>query len=301
MTWMSPRRARPARADRTDRADRADGADGRARARAAGYGLVTTVSCAAAVLLALPAPAAPARAPAGPAVAAPATTGAGNGVERQSARQIAARTSRALQGATSLHTHLVDRTARLNKHRPMTTDLRLDRRGNCQARLTYANGGNVALVKRGTHVWLRPNDTFWKTQVPGKAGRTAASFLHGRFVQGTTSSAFLQEAARLCDLRGFRKEIDTAATGASTLHKGRTTTVAGTRSVPISGRRNGRNTTVFVSAVGTAFPLRATVRGRTANVMVNLSDFNKPVPSKTPAPSDSVSVSELEARLSGGG
>ncbi|GHH77968.1 lipoprotein [Streptomyces sulfonofaciens] len=267
----------------------------------AGYGLVTTVGCAAVALLALPAAPSSAGAPPRTPSGAPATDGGNNGIERLSARQIADRSSKALRGASSLHARLDDRAARSDRHRPSSTDLRLDRRGNCTAGLGYSDGGRVSLVKRGNQVWLRPNDTFWKSQLPGRTGRAAASFLNGRWVHGTTSSNFLKEAARLCDLNGFRQEIGSAAmTASSTLRKGRTTSVAGTRAVPLTGTRSGRSSTVFVSAEGTPFPLRATVRGKQANVVVTLSDYNKAVPSKTPPASDSVDVSKLEARLSAG-
>ncbi|GHJ35102.1 hypothetical protein [Streptomyces sp. TS71-3] len=301
MASTSPRKPRSERTDRRSLPEyRRAGSARRRGPRLAGYGLLTTVSCAAVALAALPATPSSAGAEPRTPHAAPATSGGSNGIEKQSAQQIAGRSSKALQGASSLHAHLNDKSARSDPRRPSSTDLRLDRKGDCTAGLGYSNGGQVSLVKRGNQVWLRPNDTFWKTQLPGKTGRSAASFLHGRWVHGTTSSNFLQSAARLCDLNGFRKQVQTAAMGVGALHKGRATLVAGTRTVPLSGSRSGRSSTVFVSAVGTPFPLRATVHSSQANVDVTLSDYNKPVQTKTPPSSDSVDVAKLESRLSSG-
>ncbi len=289
MTETSPERPRRARADRASRS-------------LAGYGLLAAAGGTAAVLALsaapAPAPAASARAPSVAPVRAPATTGGGNGIEQLSAREIADRTKKALLAADSLHARLTDETARTSKHRPSAADLTLDRQGNCTGSLTFGQNGHILLVKRGNEVWLRPDKEFLKKEIP-KAGATIARVLGDRYVHGTVSNQFLRRAARFCDLDTFRKEIEAATTGASGLTKGQPTTVAGTRTVPLTGKQGKRSSTLYVAAEGTPYPLKAVVKGNQANVVTTLNGFNQPVPSKTPSASDSVDVSKLANQLPG--
>jgi hypothetical protein len=229
---------------------------------------------------------------------AQATTGGGNGIEKLSARKIADKAEKALLNARSLHVRLTDTAAGDSRHRPSQANLTLDRQGNCTGSLTFGQGGSVELVKRGDEVWLRADEQFWKKQVPG-AGGVIDRVVGDRYVHGNVDNAFLKKAARFCDLDTFRSQIKAATTGAGTLDKGRPTTVSGTRTVPLTGKQGDRSSTVYVSAEGTAYPLKAVVKGESVAVTTTLSGFNKPVPSKTPSSSDSVDVSKLTDRLPG--
>jgi hypothetical protein len=262
-----------------------------------GHGLLASAGATAAVLALAQAPA-PADTAHAPPAAVPAATGGSNGIEQLSARQIADRTKKALLSAGSLHARLTDSSARTSRHRPSAADLTLDRKGNCTGGLTFGTAGHVAVVKRGDEVWLRPDSAFLKQQVP-HVGGLIARVLRGRYVHGDLSNGFLRRVTRFCDLDTFRKEVEAATTGAGNLGKGRPTTVAGTRTVPLTGRQGNRSSTLYVSAEGTPYPLKTVVKGNQKDLVMTLNRFDQPVPSKTPSGSDSVDVSKLQQQLQG--
>lgn len=269
----------------------------------AGYGLLAAAGCTGLAVLALPAAppgagAAPAAAPRPVPAGAPAT-GSANGVEQQSARTVAARARKAMLDANSLHARLTDSRARTGTHRPSALDVTLDRQGNCTGRVTLGRGGSVQVIKRGDEVWVRPDRQFWKAQVSSDAAGAITRALGDRYVHGTVHDSLLRRAAGFCDLDTFDRHIEAASTGAGALHKGTPTTLNGTRTVPVTGRRDSAAVELWVAAEGTPYPLKATTQDGHRTVTATLDSFNRPVPSATPSASDSVEVSKLKDRLSG--
>ncbi|MFJ4715910.1 hypothetical protein [Streptomyces sp. NPDC088785] len=218
-----------------------------------------------------------------------------------SARQLADDAKKELLDATSLHLTVANRSDTGRDVRtPALFDLRLDRDGNCAGSLRMgvggADGGSVDLVKRGDQVWLKPDDTFWKTQVGGGSGTLAAQLFDGKYVHGTTDDEMLKSFADTCDLDAFRGRLDSGSAHSAQrkLSKGDATEVDGTGVVPLTGRDKGSTLTMYVTADAPHRLVKATEKGGGQNLTMTLADYDKPVPSATPSASESVDISKLD-------
>ncbi|MEV5607611.1 hypothetical protein [Streptomyces sp. NPDC052225] len=223
-----------------------------------------------------------------------------------SARELADDARQELLDAHSLHLTFTNRSDDTSDARtPAAFDLRLDEDGNCAGSLRMgtggADGGSVELVKRGDEVWMKPDATFWKTQVPGGAGDLAAQLFGDRYMHGTTDDPMLDGLAETCDLDAFRKQLDNGSGAAQDqLTKGDETKVAGTDVVPLTGRDDKNTITLYVTADDPHQLVRATEKGPDENITMTLTDYDKPVPSKTPSADESVDISKLHDVAPGG-
>ncbi|MYW67027.1 hypothetical protein GTY65_23575 [Streptomyces sp. SID8379] len=217
-----------------------------------------------------------------------------------SARQLADEAKQELLDAQSLHITLANRSDTERSTRtPAAFDLRLDEDGNCAGSLRMgvggANGGSVDLVKRGDEVWMKPDATFWKTQVGGGAGELASQLFGDRYVHGTTDDPMLAGLADTCDLDAFRGQLDSGSARAAqeSLTKGDATQVDGTGVVPLTGSEDGSTITMYVTSDAPHRLVRATEKGDDENITMTLTDYDTPVPDKTPSADESVDISKL--------
>lgn len=220
--------------------------------------------------------------------------------EDLSARQISDRAERELLDAKSVRLELKQQGTDTKGDEPVSMDLTLDEDDNCVGSLRMAGDrGGLELIKRGEKVWLKPDLAFWKSQLPGGRGEAAAEIIGDRYLYGTTDDALLKSMAGVCDLDAIQGEVKGKSEGNTALKKGGTTTVDGTSVVPVSGVEDGRTTTLYVAAEGTPYLVRATEKGPGTDSTLTLSDYDKPVPSKTPSDEDSVDVSQLRGQVPG--
>jgi hypothetical protein len=225
------------------------------------------------------------------------TARADDSIDTLSARQIADRSRDALLSARSMH--LRTRSDPGNGSAPTTLDLTVDRAGNCTGSVGLGGKqGSVRIVKRGNTVWVKPDADFWKNRTPG-VGSALAAILAGRYVKGSASDPRLSNLASACDLDTFQKVVsDNASTDKGTLRKGRKTTLAGTPVVPLVRTWHGQKLTMYVAATGKPYPLRMDATGGSpkTDATVSLSAFDKPVPTTTPSPDETVDISAQETR-----
>ncbi|MGW8886155.1 hypothetical protein [Streptomyces sp. NPDC055749] len=225
-----------------------------------------------------------------------AVAGADDDIESLPAQQIADRSRDALLSADSLR---LTSDGDLGEGRsPMTVDLVLDRDGNCRGSVDLGKDeGSVEIVKRGNAVWLKPDSAFWKNQVP-IGGTTFEAILDGRYMRGEADDPRLQTVTEACDLDTFRELLidnaDKAAGG--TLTKGEKTTVGATSVIPLTLTEGKEKVTLYVATEGKHYPVRLTVQGPSADAVVGLSDFDKPVPTATPPEDETVDVTALLGR-----
>ncbi|MFH9466321.1 hypothetical protein ACH4LT_03350 [Streptomyces clavifer] len=220
-------------------------------------------------------------------------------IESLPAQEIADRSRDALLGAESLHMRV---QGDLGGGRPsMMIDLTLDRSGNCAGGIDLGDDrGEVEIVKRGDAVWLKPDADFWENQVP-VGGAAFDAILAGRYMKGEASDSRLRPVVDACDLDTVQELVtDNADTVGGTLTKGTKTTVDGVSAIPVTrsgdgDRRDGR-LTVYVATEGKPYPVRITVRNDSADAAVDFSRFDRPVPTATPSPEDTVDVSALLGR-----
>ncbi|MER5358990.1 hypothetical protein [Streptomyces sp. NPDC002785] len=220
---------------------------------------------------------------------------ADNDIDTLSAQQIADHSRDALLGVRSLHlsTH-----GHFGSGNPAPAlDLTLDRDGNCNGSLDLGNHqGSARIVKRGNDVWVKPDEDFWKNQVPGR-GSAFAAILNGRYMKSSADDPRLRGLVNGCDLKTFQKLVsDNADNDRGTLNKGRKTTLDGASVVPLTRLRDGRTLTLYVAATGKPYPLRITAQDGRANAVMDFSAFDKPVPTATPPPDQSFDINALLSR-----
>ncbi|UQA93488.1 hypothetical protein [Streptomyces halobius] len=193
---------------------------------------------------------------------------------------------------------------------PTKLDLTLDRAGNCTGAISKGESGRVELIKRGKQVWMRPDAAFWKTQLPGDEGTFAAKKYRGRFLHGTTDDAYLQHLSAVCDLTAFQKSAagpdrppspppGSPTPRAPALHKGKPTVHEGIRVLPVIKKAGQATQTLYVAIKGKHYPVKLTTTIDRESSTLMLSNFEKPVPSKTPPRDKTVDISVLEDRLQG--
>ncbi|MFE0672858.1 hypothetical protein [Streptomyces sp. NPDC058867] len=219
--------------------------------------------------------------------------------EDPTARELADEAERNLRDAESVRLRLTDRSegTETSTTQPTSMDLALDRSGNCAGTMEMgSDGGSVEIVKRGDEVWLKPDTAFWKAQVPGDQGDAVAELFDGRYIHGSTDDALLKGMADTCDLRNFQREADSSP-GSASLRKGEETTRDGTEVVPLTGEVDGARTTLYVTADSPHLLVEATQRDQDTDVRLRFSEYDEPVPTRTPSADDSVDVGRLQEEL----
>ncbi|MFI6768342.1 hypothetical protein [Streptomyces sp. NPDC050355] len=191
---------------------------------------------------------------------------------------------------------------------PTRLDISLDQGGNCAGAISKGTLGRVEIIKRGDQVWMKPDAAFWKNQFPGAEGTEAAAKYKDTFLHGTTRDAFLQSVSAACDLTAFQKSAagtDEPPTNTpspsvtSTLTKGRPTVHEGTRVLPVIRKFDGAVQTLYVAVKGKPYPLKLTTEIDHETGTILLSNYDRPVPAKTPAPGDTVDIAVFEDMLQG--
>ncbi|MEU6377701.1 hypothetical protein [Streptomyces sp. NPDC046909] len=218
-----------------------------------------------------------------------------------SARQLADQAKDNLLDAGSVHLRLTDRSTSTTASRtqPTSMDLALDQDGNCVGSMKMgAGGGSVEIVKQGDEVWMKPDRTFWKAQVPGSQGDAVAELFKNRYIHGSTNDAMLKGMADTCDLTSFQKEVEgDGSDDANALTKGDETTVDGTKVIPLTGTEDGNRTVLYVTSDSPHRLVKAIQRGDGTDMTLTFTDYDKPVPTATPSADESVDVGKLQEEL----
>ncbi|MEV0320159.1 hypothetical protein ACIBKX_12185 [Streptomyces sp. NPDC050658] len=215
-----------------------------------------------------------------------------------SAQEISDRAEKELLDAESVHLELEQKGTDVDEDDPVRMNLTLDQDDNCVGSLTMAdNGGSLELIKQGEKVWMKPDAAFWKAQLPGGQGEAAADIIGDRYLYGTTDDALLKDMAGVCDLKQIQKEVRDESDEGTKLTKGERTKVDGTDVIPVTGRDDGKTTTLYVAAEGTPYLVQATEKGDGTDSKLKLSDYGKPVPKDTPSDEESVDVSQLQGQV----
>lgn len=216
------------------------------------------------------------------------------------ARQLADQAKDNLLDAESVRLRLTDRgtSATTSKTQPTSMDLTLDQDGNCVGSMRMGSGGGtVEIVKRGDEVWMKPDRTFWKAQVPGSQGDAVAELFEDRYIHGSTNDAMLKGMADTCDLTSFQEEVEGDGSEETPLKKGEETTVDGTKVIPLTGTEDGKKAVLYVTSDSPHQLVRATQRGDGTNTTLTFTDYDKPVPTTTPSADESVDVGKLQEEL----
>ncbi|MFD1661992.1 hypothetical protein ACFSL4_28345 [Streptomyces caeni] len=213
-------------------------------------------------------------------------------------RRLAAQAQEGLRKATSIRIGYTDHSAAAmsNNRLPTSMSLALDRAGNCAGTMTMGgNGGTVEIIKRGDEVWLKPDGTFWKAELPGQRGIDAATSLTGRYLHGSTADALLSGIAGSCDLSTLQKAA--TVTAPPSLTEGLARALDDTRVVPLSFTVNGLKSTLYITTDMPRRLYRATQTGQGTNLDLTFTDYDKPVPTRIPPTNETVDISKVRAQL----
>ncbi|WP_327718939.1 hypothetical protein OG381_28615 [Streptomyces sp. NBC_00490] len=217
------------------------------------------------------------------------------------ARQLADQAKDNLLDAESVRLRLTDRgaSATTSKTQPTSMELSLDQDGNCVGSMRMGSGGgSVELVKQGDEVWMKPDRTFWKAQVPGGQGEAVAELFEDRYIHGSTKDAMLKGLADTCDLTSFQQDVEGDDGSERTpLKKGEETTVDSTKVIPLTGTEDGKKAILYVTSDSPHQLVRAVQRGDGTNTTLTFTDYDKPVPTATPSADESVDVGKLQEEL----
>lgn len=209
-------------------------------------------------------------------------------------QRLAAQAQQGLRKAVSVRLNYADRsrTAMSSSRLPTSMNLALDRRGNCAGTMTLGgHGGSVEIIKRGTAVWLKPDQTFWKAELPGERGVTASRQFKDRYIHGSTTDQLLSGIANTCDLQELQKAATVSVP--SSLTEGLATKLNGTRVVPLSFRVNGLTSTLYVTTDRPHRLYRASQTGPGTDLSLTFTDYNKPVHATAPPAKQSVDISAV--------
>ncbi|MEW2416846.1 hypothetical protein AB0953_24380 [Streptomyces sp. NPDC046866] len=220
----------------------------------------------------------------------------GNGIEDEPAHVIAEKGRQSLLQARSLRWEGRTKDATGT----YVVDFRLDREGNCTGTVELApDKGRMEIVKRGRDVWMKPDATFWRKQVSEQAAKTMAQLLKGRWMHGRADDPELRELSASCDASHLQREYLPGPFAEKDVQKGGKALVKDTPAITVTGRSGADWATLYVATEGPPRLLR--IQGRTDGTQgeADFSDYDKPVPSRTPAPADSVDVSDLQGRGAG--
>jgi len=220
------------------------------------------------------------------------------GTSDASPQQLADQARRGLQETNSVRLSYEDHSPETSSSttRPEALKLILDRSGNCTGVMTMgAHGGTVKIVKHGDDVWLQPDDTFWKAELPGQQGTHAAQTFKNRYIHGPASDALLKGVAAMCDLKALQR--GTTGSPPRSLKEGAETTLNGTKVIPLTSQTNSTTSTLYVTAKAPHHLYRAAQKGPGTDLSLTFTDYGKPVPSKTPPASQSLDVSRFRAEL----
>ncbi|RII21079.1 hypothetical protein DSC45_01565 [Streptomyces sp. YIM 130001] len=262
------------------------------RSKRASFGAVTATLCAGALLGGLTG------------CVADGASAADGGTADLDAAEISDRARKALTGADSVHLTLEEKgtDADADDRSPRAMDLTLDRDGNCAGSAEMGgDAGSFEIVKQGEKVWLKPDAPFWKAQTKGADGSAAAELFKNRWISGTTEDPVLEGLSDVCDLGELQDRAVTgdsdASGGAKDLAKGDVGTVDGEKAIPLTSTEHGRDKTLYVATEGKPYPLKATEQGDGTDRTITFTGYDEPVPTKTPAPADTVDIAKLRRHL----
>ncbi|MCU7822740.1 hypothetical protein [Kitasatospora sp. DSM 101779] len=218
---------------------------------------------------------------------APASAQPENGVAALPGPEIVQRSVAALKEAGSVR--ITGRGS--SQGQTVTFDLSADTAGNCAGTMGLSGQGTFRLVKLGTQLWVKPDEVFWRTH----GGAATEDLVGDKYLKTTTDNTDFSEIGTVCDLDALGSALVEQTPGG--LAVGRPVTVDGTPAVPVTGTADGATSTLTVATRGRPYPLRMERTGGEETGRVELKEFGTPVPTQTPAPSDTIDLD----RLNGGG
>lgn len=115
----------------------------------------------------------------------------------------------------------------------MSLDLGFKKGSGCEGTVGLGSKGSVSIVVIGKTAYIKMDDTFIKS-VAGSQASAALLLLHGRWVEGTTSNSNVSSITSSCNVNSMTSSFTPAD-----VTKGKVTTLAGKRVVPLTDKAKG--------------------------------------------------------------
>jgi hypothetical protein len=205
-------------------------------------------------------------------------TTSGNALAGMSADQIAARSVADLSATSSVR---VSGTV-TDSGQTISMNLSLARGEGCQGSMDLAGKGSFQIVYKGSTVWIKPTDAFYKSV--GATG-AALSILSGKWLKVPSSGSGLGSLSSLCNASGLARGFAKNETGFT---KGATTTINGQPAQELIQASDSAH--VYVSE--SANPQILHVQGPKGQGYVDFTGYNAATTITTPPASETLDGSK---------
>ena len=223
----------------------------------------TTISAAAAVLVAL--------------VLAACGSSSGNGVASRAPDQIVTRATNAIDGVRTVRVSGVVATGASST---IKLDLELVAGKGATGSMSQ-NGLSFKLITVGDNAYINGSPGFWKRF----GGASAAQLLQGKWLKASASTG---DFASFASLTNVHKLLAGLLSGHGALTKGPVTTIRGQKVIALKDA--SKHGTLYVATTGAPYPVRIANSGASGGEL-DFSRFDGPVDLKAPA--QSIDISKL--------
>jgi hypothetical protein len=117
-----------------------------------------------------------------------------------------------------------------------TIDLATKTGTGCTGSVGEGGKGSLAMVVLGKTVWIKPDDTMWKSLLGSSQGAAAIALINGRYLESSANDASsLASLISLCD----PDTLVSGITQSANFTKGTVTTLNGVRVLPLEDKAHG--------------------------------------------------------------
>jgi hypothetical protein len=104
----------------------------------------------------------------------------------------------------------------------------------CTGTIGLDTKGSFGVVSIGDTVWVKPDNTFWRS-FAGSSAPQVIALLGGKYLKTTSSDSNMADLVKLCNV----SELSSTFTGAGTVTKGDVTTVDGQSALTLKDSKGG--------------------------------------------------------------
>lgn len=215
-------------------------------------------------------------------------SGKDNGVAALTGKEISDKAQAALLHAPSVHVA----GGMADGANTIRIDMRITSSGDCRGNYDLGpTQGKVEIIKIGEKVWMKPDETFWKTQTGSdKEGAAAAELLKGRYLAGTTADKGMKDSTAFCDLAALASDDNDSS---STYTKGGRSTVGTVPVIEVTAKESSDTSVISVATTGEPYPMKIVAQGKDGGEL-NFDEYGKPVSTEEPPADQTIDIKKFE-------
>lgn len=161
-------------------------------------------------------------------------------------------------------------------------DIALDRKGRCAGTMNVNGEGEAELVMTGDTLYMKYDEKFLRAQdkdAPQEEADAVVDMLAGKWTKMSATGPDAKETADFCDLDAALAEFQDVNSDAT---RGKTATVDSTPAIVLREKDGKDTATLYVATEGKPYLLKVVSRSVKDPATITFSDFDTPVPAKTP-------------------